>query len=147
MWERGRFSEDTGREIASSTIGTAKAMRVALSLEEGQTEMRSSMYPSVCPKGAGAGLMQRGQAGTGDNGSCRRLGVDGTSMDVGNSVDTFQLRELSKVLATSQTVSEMVEKPDGWPLFPKFMRRLMSPMSSNVKQLATARETETWTCR
>ena len=91
--------------------------------------------------------MQRGQAGTGDNGSCRRLGVDGTLMDVGNSVDTFQLRELSKVLATSQTVSEMVEKPDGWPLFPKFIRRLMPPMLSKVKQLAAAREAETWTRR
>ena len=43
IWERGKFSEDTGREMASSTIGTAKAMRVALLLEEGQTEMRSSM--------------------------------------------------------------------------------------------------------
>ena len=43
IWERGKFPEDTGREMASSTIGTAKAMRVALLLEEGQTEMRSSM--------------------------------------------------------------------------------------------------------
>ena len=74
-----------------------------------------------------------GHAGTRDNGSCRRLGVDGTLMDLGYSVDTFQLLEFSKVLETSQTVSEMVEKPDGWPLFLKFMRRLMQPMSSNVK--------------
>ena len=75
-------------------------------------------------------------AGTGGAGSCRRLGVEGTLMNLGYNVVTFQLLEFSKALKTSQTVSEMAEKPNGWPLFPKFMRRLMPPMLLNVKQLA-----------
>ena len=66
-------------------------------------------------------------------------------MNLGNNVVTFHLLEFSKVLETLHAVSEMVEKPDGWPLFPKFMQRLMPPMLSNVKQLAAAREAETWT--
>ena len=57
-------------------------------------------------------------------------------MNLGYNVVTFQLLEFSKALKTSQTVSEMAEKPDGWPLFLKFVRRLMPPMLLNVKQLA-----------
>ena len=37
-----------------------------------------------------------GHAGTGDDGSCRRLGVEGTLMNLGYSVVTFQLLEFSK---------------------------------------------------
>ena len=62
IWERGKFSEDTGREMASSTIGTAKAMRVALSVGRADRDEIINVSISL-PKGGRCGIDAEGAGG------------------------------------------------------------------------------------